>query len=478
MIEVLSVASEVYPLVKTGGLADVVGALPAALAEQNVRVRTLVPGYRQVMAEMGGAETVAGWDDLFGGSAELKSRNIDGLEIFALDAPGLFDRAGGPYSSADGLDWPDNWSRFAALSRVAAEIATGKAGAWQPQILHAHDWQAGLAPAYLRYGPGSPVKTVVTIHNLAFQGVFGAEIFADLDLPPEARSIDGVEYYGGVGFLKAALQCADAITTVSPTYASEILTADYGMGLDGLLRLRADDLTGILNGIDNKVWDPETDPHLAEPFKPISLEGRGANKRALIERFGLDGDDGPLFGLVSRLTWQKGIDLVTGAIDQIVSDGGRLCILGNGEPGLEQALAAAAARHSGKVGLIVGYDEPLAHLMQGGADIILVPSRFEPCGLTQMFALRYGAVPLVARVGGLADSVIDANEAALGNNVATGIQFMPVAEQAFRTALNRAFDLYGQQKRWQRVQRNGMKSDFGWGASAARYKSLYESLIG
>ncbi len=478
MIEVLSVASEVYPLVKTGGLADVAGALPGALATHGVHVRTLMPGYPKVLEQLGEGRTVALISDLWGEEARLIAGEARGLDLIVIDAPHLYVREGGPYGAAGGGDWPDNWARFAALSWVAAELARGMAEDYRPDIVHAHDWQAGLVPAYLRFGTPTDVKSVMTIHNLAFQGRFDADVFDDLRLPQYAYSMDGVEYYGGVGFLKAGLQCADALTTVSPTYAAEIRTRDYGMGLEGLLTERADDLVGILNGIDTATWDPGCDPALTAHYRTNTAHHRARNKRLLEDRFGLDEDDGPLFGVVSRLTWQKGIDLLIETIDSVVARGGRLCVLGSGDNDLEAALAVAAEKHPGRVAVEFGYDEPLSHLIQGGADAIVIPSRFEPCGLTQLFGLRYGCVPVVARVGGLADTVIDANEAAVEAGVATGVQFAPVTVDALAEALNRAITLYGRPKIWKKIQRRGMKTDVSWEASAARYAELYARLVG
>lgn len=477
MMEVLSVTSEVYPLIKTGGLADVAGALPGALAEHKVVMRTLVPGYPKVMAAMKRARTVAEVEELFDGPARILAGQAGGLDLIAIDAPHLYEREGGPYGGPGG-DFSDNWKRFAALSFVGAELARGLVKGYRPEILHAHDWQAALAPAYLAFGVPTDVKSVVTIHNLAFQGQFGADIFGFLKLPQRAFAMDGVEYYGGVGFLKAGLQCADALTTVSPTYAAEIRTHEFGMGLDGLLNLRGGRLRGILNGIDTDAWDPGTDPNLSANFHVSSLPQRGHNKATLEARFGLEPGDGPLFGLVSRMTWQKGIDLLTQCIDQMVALGGRMCVLGSGDAQLEAAISEAAERHPGLVGFETAYDEPLSHLIQGGADAILVPSRFEPCGLTQLFGLRYGCVPVVARVGGLADTVIDANVAALDAGVATGVQFSPVSQPALMEAIRRTIALYADKKVWGRMQRNGMKSPIGWQASAAKYAKLYKELLG
>lgn len=476
-MQVLSVTPEIFPLVKTGGLADVTGALPIALAGQGVAMRSLVPGYPAVMAAFNKKKPLLSYPDLHGGKAAVYATETAGLDLLVLDAPHLFDRVGGPYGDATGADWPDNWRRFAALGLVGADLAGGKAAGYSPQLVHAHDWQAAMTLAYMRYGRAPAVPSVITVHNLAFQGSFPAAIFPQLGLPGSAMSLDGVEYYGSVGFLKAGLQAASAITTVSPTYAQEIRMPAFGMGLDGLVNLRAGDLHGIVNGIDVEIWNPATDRHLAATYSAKSLKTRAANKRAVEERFNLDHDAGPIFCVVSRLTWQKGMDILISILDQIVAGGARLAVLGSGDRGLESALLAAAARHRGRVGVVTGYDEELSHLMQGGCDGILVPSRFEPCGLTQLYGLRYGCVPIVARTGGLADTIIDANEAALSAQVATGFQFAPESGDAFLHAIRRALDAYRDPPTWQSLQRQGMKADVSWDRSAARYIELYRTLI-
>jgi starch synthase len=476
-MQVLAVTPEIYPLIKTGGLADVTGALPGALARQGIATRTLIPGYPSVLAAMEQVTPLRRYADLHGGEATLLATAIAGLDLLVLDAPHLFDRAGGPYGDAAGIDWPDNWRRFAALSFVGADIAAGAIADYRPDVVHAHDWQAGLTPAYMRYGDAASTPTVMTVHNLAFQGRFGAGIFAELGLPDEAMGLHGVEYYGGVGYLKAGLQTAWAITTVSPTYAREIRSPEFGMGLDGLLSMRSADLHGIVNGIDVDAWNPQKDALLRSSYAPKSLRNRALNKKAVEERFGLVHDDSPLFCVVSRLTWQKGMDVLAGVLDGLVAAGGRLAILGSGDGALEEDLLAAAARHSGRVGTVIGYDESLSHLMQGGCDAILIPSRFEPCGLTQLYGLRYGCVPVVARTGGLADTVIDANEAALAAGVATGFQFDAESGDSLLGAVQRAIEVYADRAAWTNMQRQGMKADVSWDRSAAKYAELYRSLV-
>ncbi|MCB1499304.1 MAG: glycogen synthase GlgA [Bauldia sp.] len=476
-MRVLSVASEVFPLVKTGGLADVAGALPAALAGEGIAMRVMVPGYRDVLGALSGATEIHGYASLLGTPARLLAGTAGGLDLIVLDAPALFDRPGNPYLTPDGADWPDNWRRFAAFCRAAADVGAGAVESFVPDVVHCHDWQAGLVPAYLHYAEPTAARSVMTIHNIAFQGRFPASVFPHLGLPPQAWDVEGVEYYGGVGFLKAGLRHAGAITTVSPTYAEEICTQSGGMGLDGLLRQRSEVLSGIVNGIDTAVWDPAADPNLAANYTAATLPRRAANKRAIAEAFALTPDDSFLFCVVSRLGWQKGMDILGECIDGLVALGARLAVLGSGEAAIEGMFRAAAARYPGRVGIVTGYSEPLSHLLQGGSDSVLVPSRFEPCGLTQFYGLRYGCVPLVSRVGGLADTVIDANLAALDRGVATGFQFLPVEVPALTRAIARAIDLHRHAKAWKKLQQNGMKSDLSWGASARRYADLYRSLV-
>jgi starch synthase len=478
-MRVLFVTSECFPLIKTGGLADVAGALPLALARQGVDVRVLLPAYPGVPERLDGAQPTAAVQDLFGGDARLiGGRTADGLGVLALDAPHLYDRPANPYLGPDGRDWPDNHRRFAALSWTAAALAGGRLPVgWQPDLVHAHDWQAGLTPAYLRFHADTRPPSVFTVHNLAFQGLFPRTVLAELHLPPSSFTAAGLEFYDQVGFLKAGLVYADRLTTVSPTYAREICTAEHGMGLDGVLRGRADVLTGIVNGIDAEIWNPATDPHSAAPYSVRRLSAKASNKKALAAALGFDDDDGPLFCVVSRLTVQKGLDLLLEALPALLEGGGRLAMLVAGDPDLEAAYAAAERAHPNRVRVVFGYDEPLSHRLQAGADMIIVPSRFEPCGLTQLYGLRYGTLPIVARTGGLADTVIDANEAALRDGVATGFQFAPVTADALVIALQRALALYRDRSRFQAVQRRAMTRTVDWSAPAAAYRALYSGLV-
>ncbi|MEF2073875.1 glycogen synthase GlgA [Consotaella aegiceratis] len=475
--KVLSVASEVFPLVKTGGLADVAGALPLALAELDVETLTMMPAYPSVKEMAGPILARHPLGELFGGPAEVLRVHVHGLEVLLLDAPHLFDRPGGPYITPGGYDHPDNWARFAALSQAAASVALGAIPGHRPDIVHSHDWQAALAPVYLAFAGGARPKTVLTIHNLAFQGNYPYEVFPELGLPDSAWAIDGVEYYGHVGYLKGGIHAADAVTTVSPTYAREILTEGGGMGLGGLLRGSVHRLLGIVNGIDVETWDPRTDPDVAATYSSRRLATRRDNKRALELEFGLPQKDGPILAVVSRLTWQKGIDLLVPILDDIVAMGARVAIVGSGEPAIEAALRAAQARHPHRIGLRLGYDETISHRVQAGADALLIPSRFEPCGLTQLYGLRYGCIPIVSRVGGLADTVIDANFAAVTAGVATGIVFSPVDSVHLLQAVERAVALYRDPTAWQRLQLRGMATDVSWSGSAKRYADLYRGLL-
>lgn len=478
-LSVLSVASEAYPLVKTGGLADVVGALPGALSREGVSTRTLLPGLPAVLAAMSESRVVHDYADLMGGPARIVAGQAAGLDLLAIDAPHLYRRAGNPYVDAQGRDWPDNALRFGALGRVAAEVGHGLVDGFTPDVLHAHDWQAGLAPAYLRYGSrdGARPATVMTVHNLAFQGQFPADLLGPLGLPKEAFALDGVEYYGGISFLKAGLVYADHITTVSPTYAWEIRTTAGGMGLEGVLRQRGAAISGILNGIDTGVWDPATDPLIAKRYDARQLAARAVNKQALQERLGLGiSSKALLYGVVSRLTGQKGMDLLLQALPALLEQGAQLAVLGSGEAALEQAVMEAAQRHPGRVSAVIGYDESLAHAMQAGVDALLVPSRFEPCGLTQLCALRYGAIPVVARTGGLADTVVDANELALASKMGTGVMFSPVTTDALVHALDRTAALHARPQAWRALQRRAMATDVSWAGPAAQYADLYRTL--
>jgi len=471
--QVLSVTSECVPLVKTGGLADVAGALPGALAGQSVTMKTLLPGYPAVLDHGPMGPAVAEFHG-FGGKLSVQPMQAGGLDMLVLVAPHLYARRGGPYLDTDGRDYADNPERFAALSYVAAALAETGAGGWRPDILHCHDWQAGLAPLYARQLPAARrPASVLTVHNIAFHGLAPAERIAGLRLPLSDFTPRGYEFYGQVSALKAGLVYGDRITTVSPTYARELTTPAFGMGLDGVIRQRAGDLTGILNGIDTATWDPRSDPAVHAYRGPA---GKARNRAALLDEFGLPETPGPLAIVVSRLSEQKGLDLLADAVPELLQRGGALALLGSGDAGLEARWRALAGAHD-RVAVKIGYDEALSHRMMAGADAILVPSRFEPCGLTQLYGLRYGTLPVVTRTGGLADTVIDANAAALSAGCATGLQFAPGDGAALSAALTRLCDLFGDGETWRRMQQNAMHHPVGWDRSAAAYAALYEELV-
>jgi len=471
---VLSVASECVPLVKTGGLADVVGALPGALSEIGWDVQTLLPAYRGLIAKLDSPKVVWRDGDLFGGPAKILAASLLGQRFLLLDAPHLFDRPGGPYS-VDGRDHPDNSTRFAALSWAAAMVAeAGLENGWKPDLLHAHDWQSALAPYYLMQRD-SGVPSVLTVHNMAFQGVTSSHDLDLLRLSPEDFNPGLLEYYGNISTLKAGLVTSRAVTTVSQTYADELMRPEFGMGLEGVIASRANDLHGIVNGIDDKVWNPEADPAIAH-YSASKLARKSLNREKLMSEFGLSDISGPLAIIVSRLTHQKGIDLLPGVLAPFIKAGGGLAVLGTGEPPLEGAMLDAAQRWAGRVGVRIGYDEALSHRMFGGADAVLVPSRFEPCGLTQLYGLRYGAVPVVSATGGLADTVISATPASLAAGVATGVTFNPIDEIALSQALRRLLDLYADKSAWAALQKRGMKSDLGWRKAAEKYAQVYEHI--
>ncbi|MDF2231971.1 glycogen synthase GlgA [Albimonas sp. CAU 1670] len=472
-MQILSVVSECAPLVKTGGLADVAGALPGALAPLGVRMRTLLPAYPGLAARLSRPRAHA-WSTPFG-PVRLLEGEAEGLDLILIESP-LYDRAGGgPYTGPDRRDWPDNHLRFGLLSWLGAGVAAWGLDGWTADVVHAHDWQAGLAPTYLRLlGPEAP-RAVLTIHNIAYQGVFGREALGALTLPEAMFTPEHVEFHGLVGFLKAGLAHAERITTVSPTYARELLTPAFGWGLDGLLRHRAGDLEGILNGIDTGVWDPASDPNLAANYE--RPKQKAPNRAAVCERFGVAPAEGaPLFCVVSRMTRQKGLDLLIEALPALLEEGAALAVIGSGDEDLEQAYRAAAQAHPGRVGVEIGYDEPASHLLQAGADAILIPSRFEPCGLTQLIGLRYGTAPVVARTGGLADTVVDANAAALRTGVATGFVHAPDDVGDLAEAIRRTCAVHRDPKAWGKLTRNAMAQPVGWDESAQRYAALYRRL--
>ncbi|MCX8085360.1 MAG: glycogen synthase GlgA [Rhodocyclaceae bacterium] len=480
-MKVLFAVSELAPWVKTGGLGDVAAALPPALEAAGAEVRVLVPRYPAFTAAFPEARYLAHFAGLggqFPAANLFEAQAPSGQTLWLIDCPPLFHRFGNPYHGPEGHDWLDNPLRFGLLSRIAARLASRASPLdWRPDILHCHDWQTGLAPYYLKSREGEGAASVMTIHNLAFQGVFSRAVMEEIALGDEDWHIDGVEYYGHLSFLKAGLRHADLITTVSPTYAREIQTDAEGMGMAGLLRLRADRLVGILNGIDTAVWNPALDAHLAVRYDRDHLEAKAENKRALQREMGLvERDDAPLFGIVSRLTYQKGLDLVAAIADALVELPAQLAVLGSGEKPLEAAFRAAAARHPGQIAVKIGYDEPLAHRIEAGADIFLMPSRFEPCGLNQMYSLAYGTPPLVRATGGLADTVVNYSEAGLMEGSANGFVCEDATPEAILGTLRWAASLWQDKPRWRQLQRNAMSRDFSWAGPARQYLELYRRL--
>jgi len=480
-LRVLHVAAELYPWVKTGGLGDVVAALPPALLAQGVDTRLCLPGFPAFLDAFHLSDAVRLATPFAAERVRVALATLPGSKIAAylVDHPPFYDRPGGPYGAADGRDWPDNHRRFGLLGWVAAALGGGTDANWRPDIVHAHDWHAGLAPAYLGADVTPAAASVFTVHNLAYQGTFAAGVFPELSLPASFYGLDGIEFYGGVSFLKAGLAYADRLTTVSPTYAREIQTPEFGEGLDGLLRLRTDALTGILNGVDPLVWDPAHDAALPQPYDIETAEaGKAAAKAALRQRLHLFDAAAPVFGVVSRLTPQKGLDLLLAALPDLTAAGGQLALLGSGDRDLETGFAAAGAEQRGAIGVEIGYDETLARLVIAGSDCMVVPSRFEPCGLTQLYALRYGTLPLVRRTGGLTDTVVDATPARLRDETATGFMFEPATSEALAATLEWASAQYANRQSWRQMMREGMTRDFSWAQSARQYAALYRELVG
>ncbi len=479
---ILQVGAEIYPLVKTGGLGDVMGALPSALERLGLAVRLLLPGYPALRKPLTNVSLVCRLGPAFGAaSVQVLLGRLPGIDVpvYLIDAPSLYDRSGNPYVDGSGEGWADNPQRFGLLGWVAAYLALGDIDpAWRPQLVHGHDWHAGLAAAYLALHPHTDCRTVFTVHNLAFHGLFPQTLLPVLQLPESSFSSDGLEFHGEGSMIKAGLHYADAITTVSPSYAREIQTPAFGCGLEGVITQRRAQLHGILNGVDYAVWNSTTDPRLEAHFDAAHPEMKAAAKGALQRQLGLRVDPGAmLIGVVSRLTSQKGIDLLLEVLPRLLVENVQLALLGSGDVELEAACRALAAAAPGQVQVSFAYDETLAHRIIAGVDVIAVPSRFEPCGLTQLYGLRYGSLPLVHRVGGLADTVVDADDKALAADTATGFVFNAPTTQALELAVRRALTLYRQPDRWKQVVCRAMVQDFSWDGAAVAYADLYRRLL-
>ena len=480
-MRVLQVCSEFFPLLKTGGLADVCAALPAALGALGCEVRVLLPAFPAIRAGVADAVPIPTAFALPDGVRLLRGTLPEGSTAYLVDAPMYAQGGSNPYIGADGKPHADSHRRFAALGRVAALLGEGLDAQWRPQVLHGHDWHAGLAPVYLRAAAARLQRrlcgTVFTVHNLAFQGTFPMAVRDELGLPPGYFGLKGLEFYDQVSFMKGGLVFSDKLTTVSPTYAREIQGEEQGCGLDGVLRERAPDLVGILNGVDPAVWSPGADATIAEHYDASHLAGKAVCRARLQAEFGLAPQAaGPVFGVVSRLTDQKGLTLVLAGLAETLRAGAQLVVLGSGDAALEGALREAAVAHPESVALRVGYDEAMAHRIVAGADVILVPSRFEPCGLTQLYGLRYGTLPLVRRVGGLADSVVDCSLENLGDRSATGFVFERFAVDDYLAAVRRACVLYRRQDDWRQVQADAMARNFDWNAAAKEYLAVYRNV--
>jgi starch synthase len=480
-LKVLFATSEVAPLIKTGGLADVSGALPAALRAIGVDVRVLVPGYNQVIAQLAQHRVEAVFDALPGFPAARLLSGImpNQVPLYVLDCPSLYQREGGPYQNAAGHDWVDNALRFGMLSKVAAMLGSGASPlAWHPDLVHCNDWQTGLTPAYLHFAQGA-APSVITIHNLAFQGIFPPVTASQLHLPPSCFSINGVEFYGSLSFLKAGLFYADHITTVSPNYAKEIQQELLGSGLHGLLSTRRDDLTGILNGIDTDEWDPAGDPYLAMHYSRAHMEGKAANKESLQSRLGLNLEpDVPLLGVVSRFTEQKGLDLLLEIAPLLAKLPVQLAMLGSGDAQMQKTAHDLSHRNPGKIGAHIGFSEELSHQIEAGADMFVMPSRFEPCGLNQLYSQRYGTPPVVHATGGLVDSVVDCTAATLRDGTASGFMFNGMTAEDLLAAIRRAVGLYHDRSKWKALCKNCMAKDFSWERSAEAYRAVYLKVLG
>ena len=488
-MRVLFVTSEVAPIIKTGGLADVSAALPSALHAMGTDIRVLLPGYPQVLKAMPELALVADFSALPpAGFTDIPPSRLlfgtlpSGVPLYVFDCPEMYLRGGGAYLDEHGIAWADNAQRFGFFSRIAALLSSADSPlSWKPDVVHCNDWQSGLTPAYLQYAK-DPAPCVMTVHNLAFQGIFPSSLMPELGLPWDCFKPDGVEFYGELSFLKAGLFYAEHITTVSPSYAKEIQTEALGFGLQGLLTHRQVSLTGILNGIDTTEWNPAADPYLthtydADNFAMDNFSGKAANKRELQIRLGLHEDaDIPLFGMVSRFAHQKGLDVVLAIAEKLIAMPAQLVLLGSGDAEMQRAVLSLAHHHSGKIAAYVGFDEGLSHLIEAGADIFLMPSRFEPCGLNQMYSQRYGTPPVVHATGGLIDTVVDCNAASLLRGKASGFIFDSMDAASLLRTARRAVEVYRDKKSWRALQQICMNKDFSWNTSAKAYLQIYEYL--
>ena len=479
MSKILYVSSEAFPLIKTGGLGDVGGSLPAALLKNAQDVRLLLPAYPAVLEKIT-KHKIRAQATYHGLAVKIIETRLPGTNVITwlVDCPAVFDRPGGPYIDHEGTPWHDNALRFTIFCQAAVDIAMDSLQLqWQPDIVHCNDWQTGLVPALLSLQPGRPI-TVFTIHNLAYQGLFDQQTFADLHLPTELWHVDGLEFHGQLSFIKGGLAYADKITTVSPTYAREILEPEYGYGMNGLLRHRLADLSGILNGIDERHWNPGTDKHLKQPYNRRTLHKKQLNKSALQEELSLPVDATiPLIGMVGRLVEQKGLEIILQSLSTLLTMPLQIVILGTGERNYEQTLYLHSTQHPQHLKLIIGYNEALAHRIEAASDIYLMPSIFEPCGLNQLYSLCYGTLPIVTRVGGLADTVIDASDENIQNGSANGFVLEDKTASALFATLKSALSLYHQPAIWKQLQTTAMSGNYSWQASAERYIALYAQAL-
>ncbi|MEE9331555.1 MAG: glycogen synthase GlgA [Methylophilaceae bacterium] len=488
-MQVLFVTSEAYPLIKTGGLADVSSALPKAL--KNLKafqgdVKILLPGYTVVLDKIESPKEIATIEvlgqvcTLIMGKMPQSQNKQDAVDVIAIQNTFLYERPGGPYNDEEGEDWSDNALRFGVLSRVASLLCSEATPykAWRPTLVHCNDWQTGLVPAYMKLVDHSTAKSIFSIHNLAFQGCFDASYLSTLELPISHFNVNGLEYHEQISFLKAGLFYADKLSTVSPTYADEIQTPAFGFGLEGLLQTRQHDLVGILNGIDTLDWNPAVDEHLPKNYTASRIAGKKVVKKHLQQQLNLNDDgDLPLLGVVSRFTHQKGLDLLPAIIPQVVAQGGQFAILGSGDSVIEAQFATLAKQYPTQVSVTIDYNESLSHNIMAGTDMFVMPSRFEPCGLNQMYGMAYGTPPIVSPTGGLADSVVDTNEATLKQKTATGFVIEEVSTTAMLAGVTRAIATWHKKPVWRNIQRNGMQLDLSWRSRAQAYLRLYQELL-